>query len=411
SSGSPRRWRRIWTACCPTTCASRWSATRRPRSIWDASPAIRASSCWARSTTSRRCMPPAGSSSPPPGTRPACPTRCTRRRRSGCRWSPPTGWRGNSAGSPAATSCAARPTMRKRSPRRSRSCTWTRVCGPRCGRTAPNGSPRRTAARPTSRRSRVCSAEHRATRSGAHASAACSGAQGRSTPAAPGVVGALQPDFVLGLGSYLPESTYFGEVAREARRVGARMVFWATEEPYEQDASYRIERDFDAIFSCDRWGVNFHRHKHAYHLPLAGCGVRHVRPYDEAAERPIDVMFCGVAFSSRKELIEELRPSLAGLNISFIGPGWGQFGFGFSDRRIEKDQLIDLYGQSKIVLNLGRSLHFENQRYMIVPSSPGPRTYEAALAGALQLFHEDTYEIRRYFTADEMPTFSNKREF
>src|SRR5208283_3610869 len=168
------------------------------------------------------------------------------------------------------------------------------------------------------------------------------------------------PDVVLGLGSYLPESTYFGEVAREARRVGARMVFWATEEPYEQDASYRIERDFDAIFSCDRWGVNFHRHKHAYHLPLAGCGVRHVRPYDEAAERPIDVMFCGVAFSSRKELIEEF-------------------------------QLIDLYGQSKIVLNLGRSLHFENQRYMIVPSSPGPRTYEAALAGALQLFHEDTY--------------------
>ncbi|HKM62956.1 MAG TPA: glycosyltransferase [Acidisphaera sp.] len=243
---------------------------------------------------------------------------------------------------------------------------------------------------------------------------ACFG-EGSATAAnisgASGVVGALQPDFVLGLGSYLPESTYFGEVAREARRVGARMVFWATEEPYEQDASYRIERDFDAIFSCDRWGVNFHRHKHAYHLPLAGCGVRHVRPYDEAAERPIDVMFCGVAFSSRKELIEELRPSLAGLNISFIGPGWGQFGFGFSDRRIEKDQLIDLYGQSKIVLNLGRSLHFENQRYMIVPSSPGPRTYEAALAGALQLFHEDTYEIRRYFTADEMPTFSNKREF
>ena len=225
------------------------------------------------------------------------------------------------------------------------------------------------------------------------------------------VVAALRPDVVLGLGSYLPESTYFGEVAREARRVGARMVFWATEEPYEQDASYRIERDFDAIFSCDRWGTNFHRHRHAYHLPLAGCGIRHARPYDEAAERPIDVMFCGVAFSNRKELIEELRPSLAGLNISVIGPGWGQFGYGFSDRRIEKDQLIALYAQSKIVLNLGRSLQFENQRYQIVPSSPGPRTYEAALAGTVQFFHEDTYEIRRYFSPDEIPTFSNKREF
>jgi spore maturation protein CgeB len=225
------------------------------------------------------------------------------------------------------------------------------------------------------------------------------------------VVASLRPDIVLGLGSYLPETTYFGEVSREARRIGARTVFWATEDPYEQDASYRIERDFDALFSCDRWGVNFHRHRHAYHLPLAGCGIRHYREYGETADRPIDLMFCGVAFSSRKEIIEELRPSLSGLNISVVGPGWGQFGFGFSDRRIEKDQLIELYGHAKIVLNLGRSLHFENQRYMIVPSSPGPRTFEAALAGTVQFFHEDTYEIRRYFAADEVPSFSNKLEF
>ena len=225
------------------------------------------------------------------------------------------------------------------------------------------------------------------------------------------VVAAMQPDLVVGIGSYLPESTYFGEVSREARRLGKTTVFWATEDPYEQDAHYRIEHDFDAIFSCDHWGVNFYTHPNAFHLPLAGCHKRHYAPIDAVGEKVIDVMFCGVAFTSRQEIIEDLRSSLHGLDLCFIGPGWGKFGHGFSDRRIDKAQLIALYQKSRIVLNLGRSLHFENRRYMITPSSPGPRTFEVALAGAAQLFHEDTYEIRRYFTKEEVPSFSNRIEF
>ncbi len=221
----------------------------------------------------------------------------------------------------------------------------------------------------------------------------------------------FKPTIVMGIGSYLPESTYFGEIAGAARRGGAVPVFWATEDPYEQDAAYRITHDFDVLFSCDRWGVNFHEHPCAVHLPLAGCGIQHYVAFDPDAPRPVDVMFCGVAFTSRKELVSDLLPALSGLQLRFIGPGWGEFGAGFSDRRIDKSELISLYAGSKIVLNLGRSLHFENRRHMIAPSSPGPRTFEAALAGVVQLFHEDTFEIRRYFTPHEMPTFSNPKEF
>jgi spore maturation protein CgeB len=224
-------------------------------------------------------------------------------------------------------------------------------------------------------------------------------------------IAGFRPNIVLAIGSYLPESTYFGELAREARQAGAATVFWATEDPYEQDANYRIVNDFDVIFSCDRWGTNFYAHRRARHLPLAGCPLLHYQPYDPAAERPVDVLFCGIAFSSRKELIGQLLPSLAGLQLQFIGPGWGQFGPGFSDRRIDKTELIALYRTAKIVLNLGRSLHFENRRYMLAPSTPGPRTFETALAGAVQLFHEDTFEIRRYFSRHEVPTFSTPREF
>lgn len=84
---------------------------------------------------------------------------------------------------------------------------------------------------------------------------------------------------------------------------------------------------------------------------------------------------------------------------------------GFSDARLEKEQLVQFYQRSKLVLNLGRSLSFENKRFLISPSTPGPRTYEAAAAGALQVFHEDTYEIRRYYTKEEIPSFSNRKQF
>lgn len=221
----------------------------------------------------------------------------------------------------------------------------------------------------------------------------------------------LKPTIVFAIGSYLPESTYFGEVCREAKKIGAVTVFWATEDPYEQDANYRIADDFDVVFSCDRWGHNFYQRDLVFHLPLAASPSLHYMPIEENVEKTIDVLFCGVAFTSRKDIVRNLLPVLRNLNIKIVGPGWGELGIGFSDARIEKSQLVELYRRSKLVLNLGRSLHFENKRFVIAPSTPGPRTFEAALAGAFQVFHEDTHELRRYYNADEIPVFSNRIDF
>ncbi len=226
-------------------------------------------------------------------------------------------------------------------------------------------------------------------------------------------IATIRPDLVLCVGSYLPETAYFGELARAAGEIGATTAFWATEDPYEKDASYRIEPHFDAIFTCDRWTQRFYHHPKVFHLPLAGCSRRHYVPVapDGSAEQPIDVLFCGVAFANRREIMARLMPCFAGLRVSVIGPGWGGFGSGCSDLRIDKAELIRLYAQSKIVLNLGRSLSFENSRYQIAASTPGPRTFEAAMAGGMQFFLEDTLEIRDYFAEDEIPGFTGVLDF
>lgn len=229
--------------------------------------------------------------------------------------------------------------------------------------------------------------------------------------AAPQYIEIHNPTILLAIGSYLPESIYFTEVTKLIRERGGINVFWATEDPYEHDAHYRIIDDFDIIYSCDRNGSKFYNHKEVYHLPLAACPHAHYIPISDVEDRDIDIAFCGVAFGSRKLIISELLPHLRLLNIKIIGPGWGEFGSGFSDERIDSFKLMKIYSQSKFVLNIGRSLHFENKRHVISPSTPGPRTFEAALAGAAQIFHEDTYEIFRFFNKTEILTFSSVSEF
>ncbi|WP_338329546.1 glycosyltransferase [Commensalibacter sp. Nvir] len=232
-----------------------------------------------------------------------------------------------------------------------------------------------------------------------------------STVEAAAAIKYIKPKIVFSIGSYLPESTYFGEVCQVAKKEGAVSVFWATEDPYELDANYRVTDDFDVIFTCDKWAAHFYDHPHVSFLPLAACEKQHYKPIDEAITKTIDVLFCGVAFGCRKDVMRNIRPSLANLNIKIIGPGWGEFGIGFSDARIEKDQLIELYQRSKIVLNLGRSLHFENKFFKVIPSNPGPRTFEAAAAGAMQFYHEENYAIHDYYNREEMAVFSTNYDF
>ena len=54
-----------------------------------------------------------------------------------------------------------------------------------------------------------------------------------------------------------------------------------------------------------------------------------------------------------------------------------------------------------MILNLGRNLNIANARYVIPPSSPGPRTFEAARVGALQLYMGQSDCISDYYSEKE----------
>ena len=126
-----------------------------------------------------------------------------------------------------------------------------------------------------------------------------------------------------------------------------------------------------------------------------------------------DVFFCGVAFPGRLRMLKDLSAVLDRAHTEVFGEGWDTDLLRFcKNDRLQPEQLPEYYASSAIVLNLGRDFHYANRKYQLAPSTPGPRTFEAAMAGACQFFFVDSLEILDYFHPDEeIVLFNDPTEF
>jgi len=132
---------------------------------------------------------------------------------------------------------------------------------------------------------------------------------------------------------------------------------------------------------------------------MAASGKAHARPWRDDKTR--DVFFCGVAFANRIAIVRDLAPRLARCRSEILGTDWpAELPFAHN-RRLANAELADACAASTVTLSLGRNLHFANRRYQLDPSTPGPRTFEAAMAGTVQLHFADSLEITDYFADGE----------
>lgn len=221
----------------------------------------------------------------------------------------------------------------------------------------------------------------------------------------------LQPDVVVCFGSCMPDDAEYAALRRYCTQAGVPMVFWLHDDPYEFDYSYKISQVADIVFSNDRWCTEHYDHPFARHLPLAASQKAHWRPLN-ATGKDINVFFCGVAFDNRKRLLGDLRRTLGTHNALILGDGWPSDLDFCSNRRLPNDQLSDHYARSWITLNMGRDFHYANERFKLEPSTPGPRTFEAAMAGTTQAFFVESLEIADYYQpGSEILLYNSAAEF
>ncbi|KTS26198.1 glycosyl transferase family 1 [Methylobacterium indicum] len=206
----------------------------------------------------------------------------------------------------------------------------------------------------------------------------------------------FRPSLVVALGSVAVEAAPLRSLARSARRAGARLAFWLHDDPYEFDYAPRAEALADHIFTNDRWALPHYRHPSVSHLPLAACRRTHLRPVRPMAERSLDLFFCGAAFPNRIALLERAQASLAGHRVEVRGAGWPASLAFAENTRLSAAAMADRTSAARLVLAVGRDLDIANRRYRLPASTPGPRVFEAALAGTPQLCFAAGLEILDY---------------
>ena len=210
----------------------------------------------------------------------------------------------------------------------------------------------------------------------------------------PSLAASFRPEMVLAVSSRI-----HGELAAPlaaAAKAKAIVGWWLTDDPYEIDGNLPLAGLFDFVATNDLSAADYYSGTSVVHVPLAADRQRHFRKVRLAdCDYQWDIVFCGVAFPNRLAWIEAAAPLLRRYKTLIVGPDWPRLSF-TSSRRIDNANLADLYNASRIVLNLPRSHNLSNE-HDFPPSTPAPRTFEAAAAGGFQLVSADRPEIDRYF--------------
>ena len=182
---------------------------------------------------------------------------------------------------------------------------------------------------------------------------------------------------------------------------GRRRAVWLVDEPYEVDDTARWSGRFDTVFVNDPSTLD--RHRGAHYLPMAHDPSIGREP---GGDRPYAVGFVGGGNRTRERGLSRLLD--AGLLSYVVGNGWKSERL----RRLclsgytEPARTAELYGQTRLVVNVFRDVHHYNRRKTL-PWSLNPRVYEALAQGAL-VVSERRPEAESAFP--ELPVFSNDDE-
>jgi spore maturation protein CgeB len=220
----------------------------------------------------------------------------------------------------------------------------------------------------------------------------------------------FKPHLIVVFGSCAPSSSNYNSLRIYCTKKDAALVFWLHDDPYEFDFNSKIYNYADYIFSNDKWAVEHFSHKNVHHLPLAADPNIHYRPIKKKSFIR-DVFFCGVAFPNRTQLLKDCEHYFRRFNVNIFGQGWPENRSMYKNIRLLNKDLPDYYSNSLVTLNIGRQFSIANNEFLLDPTSPGPRTFEAAMSGAVQIFFLNGLEIADYFNLGrEILVFDTPKE-
>ena len=179
------------------------------------------------------------------------------------------------------------------------------------------------------------------------------------------------------------------EVWKEiSNKTATKTIIWSTDDYRRYDETKSIWELFNLIITTDKESYNKRKIK-GYDVKLSqwACGYYFTSEWSRQnlslnIPKIYDVNFVGRCYGEREEFIETLRKHK--IKIATFGPGWK----GENNRKFSQMEFINIFRQSKIVLNTSHSI---DGLYTIKG-----RDFEAPGCGSL-LLTKNSDEIREYF--------------
>lgn len=176
-------------------------------------------------------------------------------------------------------------------------------------------------------------------------------------------------------------------------------ALWLTDDPYVHAANVRFASIFDTVFTNDSGSLAAYGAK-GFHLPFAGDAMQR-RAVREAGWR-YDLFFLGSAWPNRVEYLRELIRLTKGEQRFKIGLATNPYlppvelpldpsEYSWKAANV---QFCAFANESKATLLLHRTFATEGEARA---STPGPRLFEAAIAGAAQISEGGVEEVSQYF--------------
>jgi spore maturation protein CgeB len=219
-----------------------------------------------------------------------------------------------------------------------------------------------------------------------------------------------RPKLVVCFGSCMPDMSNYGPMRDICSKLNIGIAFWLHDDPYEFDFSFRATDVADWIFSNDRWTSFHYEHPKTFFLPMAACPWTHYREWNP--NKNLDILFCGVAFNNRVQILRDLNSYIQKQHSQIYGENWPVDICAAKNIRVSNSILTHLYSTSWVSIYMGRDLHLANKRFQLDPSTPGPRLFEAAMAGTVQICFVDSLEVLDYFElGKEILIFDNPKDF
>lgn len=194
-------------------------------------------------------------------------------------------------------------------------------------------------------------------------------------------------------------------------------ALWTTEDPYELEENIRISKVFDTVFTNDLSCLPAFGEQ-AYHLPLAGSLLFHdIEAVQDDADFLYDICFVGTAWPNRVKTINRIleraqRPLKMKIALpanSYLPPVILNDPSLYTNWRVPNPDLAQIANRSRVTLNLERK--FSGSRPdQANGSTPPPRLFENALAGAFQISLGGGSEAKRYFTPETEIAFCYNEE-